>query len=101
MIHEIRACERDKYRGGTVCLSDQGVGRAVAGWPAVALLVAMKLIFGLLNGNTSVVPRGLQGEAEAGGRPSPHGPLRPRPERAGTNAVPPGPQPDSPGTSRC
>src|SRR5437763_6006809 len=63
------------------------VGRLVAGWPAVALLVAIKLLAGLLDARSDHVggPEGQQGLAGPGHR-SP-GPGRPARELAGTDAA--------------
>ncbi len=77
------------------------VGRAVAGWPAVALLVAIKLISGLLDGGTSDAPvPGVRAAGrDQGRRPAvPAQSPAPVPRAgAGTGAVPAGPRPDAPG----
>jgi hypothetical protein len=56
------------------------VGRLVAGWPAVALLVAIKLMAGLLDTR-------LERVTEAQGQPGPDGPGRPVAELVGTDAA--------------
>jgi Protein of unknown function (DUF2637) len=77
------------------------VGRAVAGWPAVALLVAIKLISGLLTGETAGGPvHALRATGRGAGR-SPTVPAQtsaPGPSvRSGTSVVPPGSRRDASG----